>query len=160
MQFVSFEAEKRFVMSTEVIVPTSKWKPKTKSSKAGLHVEKYPEEVVNAAQIREAVNLIIDAHDEIVFNKQELTVANWRERVLVKRGAKKPKEEFTLNEYVDEVMWSVKKGERFTPKGTTLRDSSTKRYVVVQNLIDAFCNEKNGGRKLLFKDRECCGHYI
>ena len=152
VQFVSFAAEKRFVMSTEVIVPTSKWKPKTKSSKAGLHVEKYPEEVVKAAQIREAVNLIIDAYDEIVFNKQDLTVANWRERVLVKRGAKKPKEEFTLNEYVDEVMWSVKKGERFTPNGTTLRDSSTKRYVVVQNLIDAFCNEKNGGRKLLFKD--------
>lgn len=152
VQFVSFVAGKRFLMSTEVQVPTSKWKPKSKGVKAGLDIEKHPEEVVKAAQIREAVNLIIEAHDEIVFMKQDLTVANWRERVLVKRGAKKPKEEFTLNEYVDEVMEAVKGGKRFTPNGTTLRESSTKRYVVVQNLIEAFCNEKNGRRKLLFKD--------
>ena len=55
------------MMSTEVQVPTSKWKPKSKGVKAGLDIEKHPEEVVKAAQIREAVNLIIEAHDEIVF---------------------------------------------------------------------------------------------
>ena len=152
VQFVSFEAEKRFVMSTEVVVPTSKWKAKSKGVKAGLDTSKHPEVLLLSADLREAVNTIIEAHDEIVFLKQELTVANWRERVLVKRGSKKPKEEFTLNEYVDEVMELVKSGKRFTRNGTKLRGSSSKRYVVVQNLIEAFCNEKNGRRKLLFKD--------
>ena len=107
---MSYEAEKRFVMSTKVVVPTNKWKAKSKGVKAGLDTSKHPEVLLLSADLREAVNTIIEAHDEIVFLKQELTVANWRERVLVKRGSKKPKEEFTLNEYVDEVMELVKSG--------------------------------------------------
>ena len=91
VQFVSFEAEKRFVMSTEVVVPTSKWKAKSKGVKAGLDTSKHPEVLLLSADLREAVNTIIEAHDEIMFLKQELTVANWRERVWSSVGRRSQK---------------------------------------------------------------------